>query len=114
MPVSVIIPVFNGADRLAEAAASVQAQLRAGDEIIIVDDGSTDDTARVIASFGEAVVSFRQDNAGPAAARNYGLRKANGNLIAFLDHDDLWAPIAKRRCWRRCMRMRRPTSSLAR
>ena len=92
MRVSVIIPVFNGADRLAEAVASARAQLRSGDEIIIVDDGSTDDTAGVIASFGAAVVSFRQDNAGPAAARNHGLRKAIGNVIAFLDHDDLWAP----------------------
>jgi glycosyltransferase involved in cell wall biosynthesis len=87
----VIIPVFNGADRLAEAVASVRPQIRSGDEIIIVDDGSTDDTARVIASFGGAVESFCQDNAGPAAARNHGLRKANGNVIAFLDHDDLWA-----------------------
>jgi glycosyltransferase involved in cell wall biosynthesis len=90
--VSVIIPVFNGADRLAEAVASVRPQLHSGDEIIIVDDGSTDDTAGVIASFGAAVESFRQDNAGPAAARNHGLRKATGDVIAFLDHDDLWAP----------------------
>jgi glycosyltransferase involved in cell wall biosynthesis len=92
MRVSVIIPVFNGADRLAQAVASVRPQLRPGDEIIIVDDGSTDDTAGVIASFGAAVVSFRQENAGPAAARNRGLREAVGNVIAFLDHDDLWPP----------------------
>jgi glycosyltransferase involved in cell wall biosynthesis len=92
MRVSVIIPVLNGADRLGQAVASVRRQLCTGDEIIIVDDGSTDDTPAVIADFGAAVLSFRQDNAGPATARNRGLREATGDVIAFIDHDDLWAP----------------------
>ncbi|HEX4375850.1 MAG TPA: glycosyltransferase [Steroidobacteraceae bacterium] len=92
MRVSVIIPVFNGANRLADAVASVRPQLRDGDELIIVDDGSTDDTPDVIAGFGHGVTWMRQDNAGNAAARNAGLRRATGEAVAFLDHDDVWAP----------------------
>ena len=92
MRTSVIIPVFNGAGRLAEAVASVRAQRRDGDEIVVVDDGSTDATPDLIRSLGADVVCLRQDNAGPAAARNLGLQAATGDLIAFLDHDDLWAP----------------------
>jgi glycosyltransferase involved in cell wall biosynthesis len=92
MRVSVIIPVFNGADRLAAAVASVRPQLRDGDEIIIVDDGSSDATPAVIAALGAGVTALRQGNAGNAAARNAGLRRASGEAIAFLDHDDLWTP----------------------
>jgi glycosyltransferase involved in cell wall biosynthesis len=92
MRVSVIIPVFNGADRLAEAVASVRGEVEAGDEIIIVDDGSTDGTADLIASLGRDIVSIRQDNAGHPAARNVALRRARGDVIAFLDHDDIWPP----------------------
>jgi glycosyltransferase involved in cell wall biosynthesis len=92
MRTSVIIPVFNGEDRLAEAVASVRPELGDGDEIVVVDDGSTDGTADLIASLGPDIVSLRRDNGGPAAARNSGLRCAVGDVIAFLDHDDIWAP----------------------
>lgn len=92
MRTSVVIPVFNGADRLAEAVSSVRAQLGDGDEIVIVDDGSTDGTAELIPSLGGDVVSVRQDHGGVSAARNRGLRLATGDHIAFLDHDDTWAP----------------------
>ncbi|KQT58462.1 hypothetical protein ASG52_21625 [Methylobacterium sp. Leaf456] len=92
MRTSVVIPVFNGADRLAQAVASVRAQLRDGDEIVVVDDGSTDGTPALIRTLGEGILAIRQDNAGPAAARNRGLRAATGEAIAFLDHDDLWTP----------------------
>jgi glycosyltransferase involved in cell wall biosynthesis len=92
MRVSVIIPVFNGAGRLAAAVASVRPQLHAGDELIIVDDGSTDATPAVIAALGPGVTALRQHNAGASAARNAGLRRATGEAVAFLDHDDLWTP----------------------
>jgi glycosyltransferase involved in cell wall biosynthesis len=92
MRVSVIIPVFNGADRLPDGVASVRPQLRDGDELIIVDDGSTDGTPEVIAGLGGGVTAVRQANAGNAAARNTGLRHATGEAIAFLDHDDVWPP----------------------
>jgi len=90
MRISAIIPVYNGARFLADAVSSVQGQTRPADEVIIVDDGSTDETPAVIAGFGAAVRALRQENAGPAAARNAGLREATGDAIAFLDHDDLW------------------------
>jgi glycosyltransferase involved in cell wall biosynthesis len=90
MPTSVIIPVFNGVDGLADAVASIRPQLCEGDELIIVDDGSTDGTADLIAGLGSGIVCIRQDNAGNAAARNTALRQAKGEFIAFLDHDDLW------------------------
>jgi glycosyltransferase involved in cell wall biosynthesis len=92
MRTSVIIPVCNGARHLAEAVASVRPELREGDEIIIVDDGSTDGTADLIGRLGTDLTVIRQSNAGSAAARNRGLRQARGEMIAFLDHDDLWHP----------------------
>lgn len=92
MSVSVIIPVYNGESTLAEAVESVRSQGADSLEIIVVDDGSTDRTGEVIRTLGRKVRSFRQANAGPAAARNRGLTKARGDWIAFLDADDLWAP----------------------
>lgn len=88
--VSVIIPVFNGEQFLAEAVESVLAQQYAPIEIIIVDDGSTDGTAAVVKSFPETVRYLSQANQGPAAARNRGIEQACGTLIAFADADDLW------------------------
>jgi glycosyltransferase involved in cell wall biosynthesis len=88
--ISVIIPVFNGAHFLREAVHSVLAQNYPCLEIIIVDDGSTDDIDAAVATLPIDVRFFKQANAGPAAARNHGIREAAGTLIAFLDVDDLW------------------------
>jgi GT2 family glycosyltransferase len=89
--VSVVIPTFNCAAYLAEAVRSVLEQTHPAAEIIVVDDGSTDDTASVVAALGDAVVYLRQVNAGVAAARNAGVARATGEYIAFLDADDFWA-----------------------
>jgi glycosyltransferase involved in cell wall biosynthesis len=88
--VSVVLPVHNGEDTLAEAVASVLAQAYRPIEVIIVDDGSTDSTARVVDALQGPVRHFVQGQAGPAAARNTGIRKARGEFIAFIDADDLW------------------------
>jgi glycosyltransferase involved in cell wall biosynthesis len=88
--VSVIIPIFNAAAYLPQAVASVRAQDHSPLEIIVVDDGSTDTTADVAQSLPD-VRYFHQPNAGPAAARNRGIREARGEILAFLDADDLWA-----------------------
>lgn len=92
--ISVIIPTYNLATHLAEAVASVHAQDWTNLEIIVVDDGSTDDTATVLDALTEAgdLRWFRQNNAGAAAARNRGIQEAKGEWIAFLDADDLWLP----------------------
>ncbi len=87
---SVIVPVYNGAAFIGDAIESILAQGYAPLEVLVVDDGSTDATADVVRSFRNRVRYFRQDNAGPAAARNRGLALASGELIAFLDADDLW------------------------
>jgi glycosyltransferase involved in cell wall biosynthesis len=88
--VSVIIPVYNGEAFLAEAIESVLIQSYRPIEVIVVDDGSTDGTAAVASRFKEGVRYIHQHNSGPAAARNSGLRVARGELIGFLDADDLW------------------------
>lgn len=90
--VSCIIPVHNGEAFLAEAVRSILEQTHAPHEVIIVDDGSTDGTPRVIRGFRAPVRGVRQDNAGPAVARNRGLEAATGAFIAFLDADDTWHP----------------------
>jgi len=89
--VSVIIPTFNRAWCLFEAIDSVLAQTYPNYELIIIDDGSTDDTQKRLATRdGFAVIS--QQNQGVSAARNRGIRASKGELIAFLDSDDLWLP----------------------
>jgi len=89
---SVIIPAYNAAATLARAIESVRAQTSPAHEIIIVDDGSSDDTASVAESFGGAVTLIRQPNGGVAGARNAGARSATGDWLAFLDADDWYAP----------------------
>lgn len=88
--VSVIIPVYNGEAFFAEAVESVRQLNYHPLEIIIVDDGSTDGTAVIAKSFQGDVRYISQPNKGPSAARNAGLKMARGNVIAFLDADDLW------------------------
>ena len=88
--VSVIIPVYNGEAFLAEAMQNIQQQNYQLLEIIVVDDGSSDRTAEIAANFSDQVRYVFQPNAGPAAARNKGLEMAQGDVIAFLDVDDLW------------------------
>jgi glycosyltransferase involved in cell wall biosynthesis len=88
--VTVITPVYNGEAFLEEAIESVQQQNYQPLEIIIIDDGSTDDTARLAASLEGNIRYIEQANQGPAAARNTGIKAAQGKLITFLDVDDRW------------------------
>ena len=90
--VSVIIPTYNRADYIAEAIDSVLGQTYPAIEIIVIDDGSTDDSRAIVERFGPKVHYVLQDNAERGAARNHGLRLAKGKYIAFLDSDDLWLP----------------------
>jgi glycosyltransferase involved in cell wall biosynthesis len=92
MRVSVIIPAYNVEAYIAETIESALQQTRSVSEVIVVDDGSTDRTAEVAESVGKIVRVYRQDNAGASAARNFALDHASGDLIAFLDADDLWEP----------------------
>lgn len=89
--VSVIVPVYNGDLYLSEAIESVLRQVYKPVEIIVVDDGSDDETPNIAQSYAE-VRYMRQDNSGPSAARNTGIRAAHGKFIAYLDHDDIWLP----------------------
>ena len=91
--VSVVIPVFNGLRYLPEALQSIRRQTRPADEIILVDDGSTDGSGAYIDSLDDKnIVVCHQENAGQAAARNAGIEKSRGDFIALLDCDDLWEP----------------------
>ena len=91
MKVSVIIPVWNGSAYVGEAIRSVLEQTAPPHEILVVDDGSTDATAEIVRSV-PTVTLIRQENAGVGPARNTGIRLSSGDLLAFLDHDDLWLP----------------------
>jgi glycosyltransferase involved in cell wall biosynthesis len=90
--VSIIIPVYQGDRFLAEALESVLNQTYINYEIIVVDDGSTDNSLEVLEHYFEKIRYVFQENQGVAAARNYGIKIAKGELIAFLDQDDLWLP----------------------
>jgi glycosyltransferase involved in cell wall biosynthesis len=90
--VSVIIATYNRAAFLAETIDSVLGQRFPDFELIVVDDGSTDDTREVLAAYGEKVRVFRQQNRGPSAARNLGARYARGAWLSIQDSDDLAAP----------------------
>ncbi len=95
--VSVIIPVFNRAGIIIRTVQDVLRQTYRNIEIIVVDDGSTDDTPRRLAELGKMIRTVRQENQGPAAARNRGIGEARGQLIAFQDSDDHWHPSKLRR-----------------
>ncbi len=91
--VSIVMPTFNRADTLRRAVDSVRAQRFEDWELLVVDDGSTDDTKALLDSIAEPRMAvFRQPNTGVAGARNVGLRAVRGELVAFLDSDDEWAP----------------------
>ena len=93
LPFSVIIPTYNRLVPLQRAVTSVLAQTHPIDEIIIIDDGSTDKTAEWVQNLDDPRIQYLyQPNAGPAAARNLGIQKAKGEWIALLDSDDEWLP----------------------
>ena len=93
MTISALIPTYNRRTQVIEAIDSVLAQTVPVDEVIVVDDGSSDGTADAIRErFGSRVVLLEQQNAGVAAARNRGIAKAQGEWIALLDSDDTWMP----------------------
>ena len=92
--ITVIIPVHNRPRLIEIALRSLLNQTLPPTEILVVDDGSTDDTAAVVDAFGPPVRRLYQSSQGAAAARNAGLREATGEFIAFLDSDDYWAPDA--------------------
>jgi glycosyltransferase involved in cell wall biosynthesis len=88
--ISVVIPAFNASAYLPVALQSVFDQTARPGEIVVVDDGSTDDTVTIARSFGVRVITL--PNGGPSTARNVGAQAATGEYIAYLDADDLWAP----------------------
>ena len=93
--VSVIMPAYRAAETIAMSVQSVQAQSLSDWELVIVDDGSPDDTAQIAASLArtdERIRVVRQSNQGPSAARNHGVRHARSDVLSFLDADDFWAP----------------------
>jgi len=90
--VGVVIPAYNAEKFVARAIESVLSQTRRADEIIVVDDGSTDSTAAEVGKFGPRIRFVRQENGGASAARNAGIEAATSEWIAFLDADDEWLP----------------------
>lgn len=90
MSITVILPVYNGEKYLSQAIKSVLSQSHQPMEVIIIDDGSTDQTALIAKSFGTALRYHYQSNQGAGTARNKGVELAQGQLLAFLDADDLW------------------------
>jgi glycosyltransferase involved in cell wall biosynthesis len=92
MKVTVVIPAYNSAPTIREALDSVLGQTATPDEILVVNDGSTDQTASILNSYGSRVTVINQENKGVASARNTAVERAQGSLIAFLDADDVWHP----------------------
>ena len=88
--ISVVIPTYNRAGLIGETLNAVLSQTLSPDEIIVVDDGSNDDTHSVLASYGDSVRPMRIPNSGDLVARNTGLRAARNRLVAFCDSDDVW------------------------
>jgi glycosyltransferase involved in cell wall biosynthesis len=92
LSVSAVIATYNRAHLVGKAIESVLGQTYKSIEVIVVDDGSTDDTQHVLRQFGNRIRVIYQDNAGPGAARNRGIAAARGEIVAFLDSDDIWLP----------------------
>jgi glycosyltransferase involved in cell wall biosynthesis len=90
--VSVIIPTYNRAWSLKKAIDSVLQQDYKNFELIVVDDGSTDNTEKLLLSYADSIKTIQQDNQGVSASRNRGIKAATGDLITFLDSDDYWYP----------------------
>ena len=94
--VSIVMPLYNAADRVEEGVRSVQAQSLSDWELLVVDDASTDDSVKRVEALAAEDARIRvlrlERNGGPALARNAGIREARGRYIAFLDSDDAWAP----------------------
>nr|WP_246447735.1 glycosyltransferase family A protein [Novosphingobium flavum] len=89
MRISTVIPAYNRADLIPETLRSILSQTRPPHELIVVDDGSTDGTPDAVAAFGKSVTLLRQSNAGAGVARNTGCARATGDIIHFMDSDDL-------------------------
>jgi glycosyltransferase involved in cell wall biosynthesis len=90
--ISVIIPTYQKAHLVRQTIKSALSQTYTDYEIIVVNDGSTDNTKKVLESFGDKIIVVHQENKGVAAARNTGIKFAQGKYIALLDHDDIWLP----------------------
>ena len=90
--VSAIIPTFNRGHIVCEAVDSILRQSYPKIEVIVIDDGSTDDTLEALRPFGDKIKIIAQNNSGPSAARNHGIAASRGEIVAFLDSDDLWLP----------------------
>jgi glycosyltransferase involved in cell wall biosynthesis len=90
--ISVLIPAYNCSKTIRAALDSVLKQTVPPDEVIVMDDGSTDDTFAILESYGSRILAIRQANSGAASARNALIRNASGDLIAFFDSDDIWHP----------------------
>jgi glycosyltransferase involved in cell wall biosynthesis len=91
MSISVVIPAFNASKYIGETIQSVLRQTLPADEVVVIDDGSTDDTSAIAAGFGPPVRVIRIPNSKLPSARNRGVEEAKGEWIAFIDADDLWA-----------------------
>lgn len=90
---SIVIPLYNKQEHIANTLQSVLHQTFPDYELLVIDDGSTDESATIVGIFNDYRLQvFRQKNAGVSAARNHGIKRAKGRYIAFLDADDLWAP----------------------
>lgn len=90
--VSVVVPAHNAGSYLRECIESVVSQDYSPLELIVVDDGSTDDTPNILSEYAHRICAIKQENSGAAAARNNGMARAAGKYIAFLDSDDVWLP----------------------
>ena len=90
--VSVIIPTYNRGEVLEQAIKSVLNQTYQNYEIIVVDDGSTDNTHRILEKYGHKIRYYSKLHGGVSSSRNFGLEKSEGSWVAFLDSDDYWLP----------------------